>query len=225
MAYLKFREFPVLGPSAEPVQQLVILLHGYGANGEDLLSLASTFVNYIPQAHFIAPDAPYAYEGAGMITTPGAYQWFSMMRDSEEYMLQGINNVIPILQQFIDDQLKRLNLSSDRLVLLGFSQGGMLALHTALHAVDSRTPKAVVSYSGMLVAPQQATIQYHAPHIKILLVHGQQDPVVPAIAANRTYDILKANNVDVTLSMEPSLGHCISMNGIATAGKFLKSCF
>ena len=132
---------PLSGGAA---RQLVVLLHGWGADGPNLIDLADMFAPYLPDAHFIAPNAPYVCE-----VNPHGFQWFSLMERIPGKMLAGARNAADILNAFLDEQLGALSLPGEKLALVGFSQGTMMALHVAL-----RRPKAcagVIGYSGALV--------------------------------------------------------------------------
>ena len=108
-------------------QNLVILLHGVGADGNDLIGLAPHWARHLPDTEFVSPHAPYPYDKA-----PQGRQWFSIRDFSPEILLAGVRETAPILNQFIDEQLARTGLSDDRLALVGFSQGTMMALFVAL---------------------------------------------------------------------------------------------
>ncbi|CAL7961693.1 phospholipase/carboxylesterase [Alphaproteobacteria bacterium] len=215
---LQFCVLPSDHSRSSPPKQLVVLIHGYGASGQNLINVAHNFRDhYIPSAHFIAPNAPFPYEGGC-----DGYQWFSMQEHSEQYILSGLNKAIPILLQFIEEQLDKFNLTYHDLALMGFSQGGMLALHTALQM--SVPPKGVICYSGMLIA-SAIPVQANISNTKFILVHGKEDQIVVVEAATETYEVLKSHNIDVALHLEQWLGHGISLDGIKVGGAFLSSLF
>jgi phospholipase/carboxylesterase len=166
------------GPERAPAaggkpKSLVILLHGLGSDGQDLISLAPFFAPSLPHAHFISPNAPAPCDMA-----PSGYQWFSLRDWSPQTMLKGAHEAAPILRHFIDAQLKRFGLEEDRLALIGFSQGTMMSLYASL-----RRPKpcaAVVGFSGALIGEQG--IVSKPP---VCLIHGTDDMVVPFAAMSR----------------------------------------
>ncbi len=104
---------------------LVVFLHGYGANGQDLLSLSPELEEVLPNSVFVSPDAIYPFEGGFF----GSYQWYSLIDRSERAMLDGAKNAAPIINQYIDEQLAKFKLPTSKLILIGFSQGGMLATY------------------------------------------------------------------------------------------------
>jgi phospholipase/carboxylesterase len=202
---------PQIGPAkgGKP-KSLIILLHGLGSDGQDLISLAPFFAPDLPHAHFISPNAPYPSDMA-----PMGYQWFSLRDWSPQTMLKGAHEAAPALNLFIDVQLKRFGLSEDRLALIGFSQGTMMALYTAL-----RRPKAcagIVGFSGAMIGEEG--IISKPP---VCLVHGQQDTVVPFGAMALAGAVLKAHGIPYETHARPDLGHGIDPEGLGIAAKFLK---
>src|SRR5579862_1908930 len=138
---------PRLAPrSRGPARSLVIFLHGFGADGNDLIELGRAWQNLLPDAAFVSPHAPERCAQA-----PTGRQWFSLtFRDPNERWI-GVRKVAPVLEGFIDEELKRNNLPPSALALVGFSQGTMMALHVGLRR--RAAPFALVGYSGVLVVP------------------------------------------------------------------------
>ena len=199
--------------SGRPAKQLVALLHGLGADGNDLIGLAPNLAPVLPDAAFVAPDAPWPCDMG-----PAGRQWFSLQEFSEASVAAGARRAAEPLNNFIDSELSRLGLNDSQLVLVGFSQGCMMALHVAL-----RRPAccaAVVGFSGMLVdgANLEAELVSRPP---ILLVHGDADGVVPPACLPAAEAALKALNVPVSAHMRPGLAHGIDGEGLALAGDFL----
>ena len=193
---------------------LVILLHGLGADGNDLIGLAPAFGQILPDAVFVSPHAPFPCDMA-----PMGRQWFSFRSQADADILAGARAAAPILDSFIDAELARYGLSDDRLALVGFSQGTMMALHVAL-----RRPvpcASVVGYSGALIAPEilSAEIACRPP---VLLVHGEADEVILFSAMASSAKALRANNVPVHCEPRPGLGHGIDEQGMAFGAAALK---
>ncbi len=208
------------GPSVPPAaggtpEQLVILLHGLGADGHDLISLAPHLG--LPHAEFVAPHAPFPCDMA-----PVGYQWFSLRDFSGEAMAAGVRAAAPILDAFIDDALAARSLTDAQLALMGFSQGCMMALHVALRRTVPCA--AVLGFSGTLAAAADLAneISVRPP---VLLVHGEADPVVPARALPHAEAGLKAASVPVEAHLRPGLEHGIDAEGIALAQAFLAQAF
>jgi phospholipase/carboxylesterase len=205
---------PELAPlSGNEAKQLVVFLHGVGSDGDDLISLADNMRHNFPDAHFIAPNAPFPYDGA-----PFGYQWFSLKDRTESFLLNGINEALPILNQFLDDSLKRLNLDDSNLILIGFSQGTMIGLHAAL-----RRPKkiaALVGFSGALLSYTYLS-QQTLSKPNIMLIHGDLDEVVPHAAL--AYAIKALGHLSITAKQHTcrGIGHGISPEGIQIATDFI----
>jgi phospholipase/carboxylesterase len=192
-------------------KHLVILLHGLGADGNDLIGLAPLLAKELPHAQFISPNAPSVCDMA-----PHGYQWFSLRDWSPKSMLKGAHDAAPALNLFIDMQLKRLDLSDDKLALVGFSQGTMMSLYAAL-----RRPKAcaaVVGFSGALIGEEG--IVSRPP---VCLIHGTDDMVVPFGAMALAEAMLKQEGVTVETHSRKGLGHGIDPDGLDIAAAFLKT--
>src|SRR5258707_1553586 len=169
---------PRLGPrSRGPARQLVIFLHGYGADGNDLIELGRAWQNLLPDAAFVSPHAPEP-----CAQSPTGRQWFSLtFKDKNERWI-GVNKAAPILEHFIGEELKRNNLPGSALALVGFSQGTMMALHVGMRRAER--PAAIVGYSGLFVLPDGAEPEAVAGEIQArparLLVYGDPGVLIPA---------------------------------------------
>lgn len=205
---------PVLGPIAGGrARQLVVLLHGVGADGNDLIQLAPYFAQVLPEAEFISPHAPFHYDMA-----PFGHQWFSLQDRTPQAMAAGVRLAAPILDAFLDAELLRRGLDDSALALVGFSQGTMMALHVALRR---RQPcAAVVGYSGALVAPETLSEEI-ASRPPVLLVHGADDDVVPVDCTTIAVQVLEEAGLTVYAQVRPELGHGIDEDGIALGAAFL----
>src|SRR5262245_36014114 len=210
------------GPAFGPVgggrpQRLVILLHGYGADGNDLLGLAPHWSRLLPDTQFIAPHAPFPCEAA-----PFGRQWFGFEGRNESMILAETQTAAGILDAFIDAELARRGLVDESLALVGFSQGTMMALHVAPRR--ARAVAAVVGYSGMLIAPQllAAEIKSKPP---VLLVYGTADPVVPYASLATAQAALADVGIAVKTETRPGLAHAIDEEGLALGGDFITAAF
>jgi phospholipase/carboxylesterase len=213
---------PRLAPRSARARQLVIILHGYGADGNDLIEIAKVWQPLLPDAAFVAPHAPEPCEQA-----PTMRQWFALtFRDPDERWV-GVNKARPVLERFIDAELARLDLPASALALVGFSQGTMMALHVGLRRAVP--PAAIVGYSGLLVLPPDGDLDTVAAEISVrppvLLVHGQQDDVIPAQALFQATDVLAALGVPTQWHMSAGVGHSIDPEGLRHGGEFLAGCF
>jgi phospholipase/carboxylesterase len=204
---------PRYGAAAGEAQQLVVLLHGLGADGHDLIALAPMFAQRLPQAAFVSPDAPFPCDMA-----PVGRQWFSFQDASPEAILGGVRLAAPVLNAFLDAELARHGLGDGQLVLAGFSQGTMMALYVAL-----RRPAAcacVLGYSGALIGAEllAGELKSRPP---VLLLHGDADQVVPPGALPAAVAALEALGVPVTSELRPGLGHGIDERGLQLGTEFL----
>ncbi len=203
--------------SGGPAKQLVLLLHGWGADGANLIDLADMFARDLPEAHFIAPNAPEICE-----VNPYGYQWFSLMDRTPSTLLAGARRAAGALNMFIDEKLAALSLPPSALALVGFSQGTMLSLHTALRRMPSIAT--VVGFSGALIAPESLRTEI-ASRPPVCLIHGRLDDVVPYAAMDAAEKALQEYQVPVETHTRPAIGHSIDLEGIAIAGGFLKKAF
>jgi phospholipase/carboxylesterase len=205
---------PRLPPSRGAATHLVVLCHGYGADGNDLIGLAPIWQRLLPTVAFVAPNAPEPC-GAGM-----GYQWFPISRLDPQEMERGVESAAATLEHFLDAELARLGLSPDKLALVGFSQGTMLSLHVGLRRAVK--PAAIVGYSGMLAGPPP---QLGADAPPILLVHGDADPMIPAGALFAAAATLGGAGAAVQWHISPGVGHSIDEAGLSLGGDFLRNAF
>ena len=196
-----------------PPRQLVVLLHGVGADGSDLIELAPALARWLPHAAFVAPDAPEPCDMA-----PFGRQWFSLRDRRPAALLAGVQAGAPVLDAFLDAELRSAGLGADRLALVGFSQGTMLALHVALRRAPP--PAAVLGYSGALIGAERLAAELAAKP-PVLLVHGDADEVVPVAALHGAVQTLQAAGVPVQWSVRRGLPHAIDPESIAQGGAFL----
>ena len=203
---------PRLEPLKGPATQLVVLCHGYGADGNDLIGLAPHWQHALPGAAFAAPNALEPCPGAG-------YQWFPISRIDPEEMHKGVVAAAGTLEAFLKTELARLALSPDRLALVGFSQGTMMALHVGLRGTFR--PAAIVGFSGLLTGPLPQLDG--AP--PVLLGHGDTDTLIPPGALFVTAAALGAAGLCVQWHLSPGLEHGIDATEIALAGRFLSLAF
>jgi phospholipase/carboxylesterase len=204
---------PRMAPVGGRAQSLVILLHGYGSNGDDLISLAPHWRSALPATAFVAPDAPEPCPGA-----PGGFQWWALTSADRGARVDGVARAAPVLDAFIDAELARYSLTEAKLALVGFSQGTMMALHVGPRR--PRTLAGILGYSGMLA--DEADLA--GPAISrppILLIHGDADPMIPVSAFHQAKAALTRNGFVVESHVSPGLGHSIDLLGLQLGGQFL----
>jgi len=209
---------PRFGPAAGGgARQLVVLLHGLGADGNDLIGLAPHLARGLPDAAFVSPDAPFPCDMA-----PYGRQWFSLQNRAPEAVLAGVRAAAPILDGFLDDELARHGLSDGQLALVGFSQGTMTGLYVGLRRAEPCAQ--IVGFSGALVGPEnlEREIRSRPP---VLLVHGEADEVVPFPALAAAQAALETCQVPVETHGRPGLGHEIDQQGLELAAAALERAF
>jgi len=205
---------PRFGPAAGGApRQLVVLLHGVGADGADLIGLAPDWARLLPHAAFVAPDAPEPCDMA-----PFGRQWFSLAERTPARMEAGVRAAAPLLGDFLQAELDRLGLPAAALALMGFSQGAMLALFAGLRGGPA--PAMILAYSGALLAPDSlgTELRQRPP---VLLVHGGADAIVPVAASQAAEAALRGAGVPVEALYPPALAHGIDPAGIAAGGRLL----
>ncbi|MCF1710036.1 alpha/beta fold hydrolase [Tabrizicola sp. J26] len=196
---------------------LVVFLHGYGADGEDLLGLADPLSPHLRDTVFIAPNAPERCSG-----NPFGFQWFPIPwldGSSEAEAAAGLQAASEDLNAFLDARLADEGLTPDRLALVGFSQGTMMSLHVALRRPEPIA--GIVAFSGRLLAPErlEAEITSRPP---VLLIHGDADPVVPFDDMAKAGNALVAAGVETYGHVMQGTGHGIAPDGLSVALSFLK---
>lgn len=205
-------------PLSGQTRSIVVFLHGYGANGADLLGLADPLGEHLPDTLFIAPDAPEACAGA-----PMGYQWFPIPwidNSSEEEAERGLLSAATDLNAFLDALMVDEDVLPEQVVLFGFSQGTMMSLHVAPRREDAVA--GVVGFSGRLLSPEllEDDVVVRPP---ILLVHGDADDVVPVQSLPEAAEALqKAGFEDVYAHIMKGTAHGIAPDGLSVALAFMR---
>ena len=197
--------------------QLVILCHGLGADGNDLISLAPYYAQILPHAKFISPHAPFPCD-----MSPFGRQWFSLQDRTEDAMIAGARLAQPILDSFINKQLETYSLTEDKLVLIGFSQGTMMSL---FNATRRENPVAgVIGYSGRLIGKELIAneIRCRPP---MIMINGDKDELVPGEAQHTAVKALSDVGIEIEGHIRNGLGHSIDDAGIQIAQDFLRRLF
>jgi phospholipase/carboxylesterase len=214
---------PRFGPAAQGApRQLVVICHGVGANGQDLIAIAPMLAEALPHAVFVAPDGPEPYDMIPPGNADEGRQWFSLKDWHPEVMEAGVRAAHDGLSRYIDDTLAEFGIPPTEYALTGFSQGAMMALFTGLRRPTP--PRVILAYSGMLLAPMELRAEI-ANRARVLLVHGEDDEVVPAEASSVAADVLQSLDVPVELIMRRGLGHSIDGEGIAAGARGLQEAF
>lgn len=210
------------GPRLEPLsgnaKSLVVFVHGFGADGNDLIDIGRAWQQLLPDTAFVSPHAP---EPCGQ--APVGRQWFALtFRDPNERWT-GVNTAAPVLDAFLDRELARRALPPSALALVGFSQGTMMSLHVGLRRTAPLA--AIVGYSGMLALPERAAPEQLAAEIRsrppVLLVHGSEDDLIPVQALFHASQTLAALDVPTEWHISHGIGHGIDGEGLRHGGAFL----
>ncbi|MGL4824757.1 MAG: alpha/beta hydrolase [Alphaproteobacteria bacterium] len=209
----------LLGPSYGPYNSgrpdsLVILLHGYGASGDDLIRLVDFWGPHLPSTLFIAPNAPFPCE-----TNPFGYQWFGLQDFDGDRIWQEIEILVPFLGELLQSLMTEHALSWDQVAFAGFSQGSMLALAVTLSFFPAC---GALCYSGMFPPAFQKHIKYKTP---ICLIHGDRDEVVPLNYFHEAQASLIKSGLDLESLVCQGLGHSISPFGLEKGAAFLMCSF
>jgi phospholipase/carboxylesterase len=209
---------PRLEPPSGQVKRLVVFLHGYGADGNDLIDIGRAWQGLLPDTAFVSPHAPHPCGQA-----PQGREWFPLTFRNPDERWIGCNAAAPALDQFLNAELARRKLTSSAMALVGFSQGTMIALHAGLRRAPP--PAAIVGYSGIFVLPDKAAPDAVAGDIKskppVLLIHGDQDELIPVQALLMGAQALAALEVPVEWHISPNVGHGIDPEGLRHGGEFL----
>jgi len=213
---------PRVAPRNGPARQLVVFVHGYGADGNDLIEIGRAWAAMLPDAAFVAPHAPRPCGQA-----PMGREWFPLTFRNPDERWDGVNAAAPVLEQFLDAELARHQLAPSALALVGFSQGTMMSLHVGLRRAVP--PAAIVGYSGMLVLKDNSDLEGYAPQIRarppLLLIHGDSDELIPTQALFHATEALAALEVPVEWHISAGLGHGIDDEGLRHGGEFLAQRF
>jgi phospholipase/carboxylesterase len=219
---------PRLEAQSGPPKQLVVFLHGYGADGKDLIEIGRQWRPWLPDAAFVAPNAPEPCAMSSM-----GRQWFALSNrrpdeaEGADERWAGVVKARPALDAFLDAELARLGLDESRLALVGFSQGTMMALHVGLRR--KRAPAAILGYSGLLIGPEhlgEATARdVRGAPPPVLLIHGDQDAVIPLEAMFVSSEDLAKAEIPNQWHLSMGIGHGIDNGGLRHGGLFIAKGF
>ena len=205
-------DYPEIKPLNKKSDKLVVMLHGVGSDGNDLISLVPYIQNSLPNCHFISPHAIEAYDMA-----PFGRQWFSLQDRTPATITKLVANNAPLAFKLIKDKQEQLGLTNADTILFGFSQGTMMGMYLTL--IQEEPFAAMVGFSGMLLPP----LELNNKVTPFCIIHGGQDDVVYAEESSNTSQYLTQNNIEHQLLIIPNLTHSIDASGMEFAVKFLKN--
>ena len=206
----------VNGTSRQPLsgnapKHMVLLLHGYGSNGADLISFAPPWQQALPDALFLAPNAP-------QFCGPNGYQWWPLTDFTPPALAAGAATAAGGIDAFLDRKLAQYGLTERELAIVGFSQGTMMALHVGLRR--KHQVAAIVGYSGMLTdVPEPSHLSITKP--PVLLIHGDADHIVPVAALHEAKRELRRLGVPVTAHVSAGIGHTVDPDGLRMGAEFI----
>ena len=209
------------GPEVLPQQgqprELIVLLHGWGADGNDLIGLAPALQPVLPHAQFVSPNAPDPCD-----QNPMGRQWYSFADERPETLKAGYVRAADMINGFLDDELAKLGLDDGHLALIGFSQGAMMALYVALRR--AKPCAGVVGYSGMMIDGDGLDTELRS-RPPVLLAHGDADPVVPVQSLQDAVGVLSKHEVSAQWHVSKGVGHGIDPGALKAGATFLKTVF
>ncbi|MBY0564111.1 MAG: dienelactone hydrolase family protein [Hyphomonadaceae bacterium] len=194
----------------------MILLHGYGSNGADLISLAPFWAKALPGAAFVSPNAIEPTPQA-----PGGYQWFPISNLDPHLMEQGARQAAQSVDRFIDRELEKYGLDNSRLALVGFSQGTMMALYVGLRR--ERPLAGILGFSGTVVGARRLKNDLRSKP-PVMLIHGDRDPVIPITAMFDSAEALAGAGHGALWHVSYGVPHSIGPDGLELGGQFLVNC-
>lgn len=204
---------PRIPPRSGAAKKLVVLFHGYGSNGEDLAGLARAWAPHFPDVAWASPNAPDPVPGH-----PGGYQWFPISQLDPAVMEQGARSAHASAEHFVASELKRHGLGPQDLLLIGFSQGTMMALHTGLRR--EAAPAGILGFSGALAGPERLK-QEMSCKPPILLIHGDQDQVLPVGMTLMAAQGLAAAGHGAEFHISQGIPHSIGQDGLELGQAFI----
>ena len=208
---------PRFAPRSGKARQLVVFLHGYGADGNDLIGIGKQWADLLPDAAFVSPHAPEPCGGA-----PMGRQWFGLTSRDPGELWRGVTQAQPVLDAFLDAELVRHGLDENKLALVGFSQGTMMALHVAYRRAQACA--CVVGYSGMLAGDKHLQAEVRSKPSTIL-IHGDQDQVIPVQALFQASQTLAGADIPVEWHVSQGIGHGIDGQGLMHGLSFMAKAF
>ncbi|HVW92625.1 MAG TPA: prolyl oligopeptidase family serine peptidase [Devosia sp.] len=206
---------PMVAPKSGAMpKQVVVLLHGYGSDGRDLIGLAGYWRDILPEALFVSPNAPWPCDAFA-----AGFQWFPVDPDRPGFRLEGVAAARPVLLKFLEDLWAQTGLGPADTILAGFSQGAMMALNVGL-TLD-RAVLGIIGFSGALIVPP-GWLEEAGPKPPVAIIHGDADTVVDPELGQQAVALLKAKGIEVAYHVDPGSGHTIAPAGLAFASGFIE---
>ena len=201
----------------DKIKYAIILLHGYGGDGADISSIAHTWRRFIDNTIFFCPDGPQTCK-----LNPIGFQWFDLSIDDQNYIIAEVRKTEKILIEYVDQIKEKFKLINSQIILAGFSQGCMMSINVGLSSDE--TYSGILGFSGKIINKKELSNRItNKP--KILLIHGENDDIVPCIKSLEAKDFLERNKVSVKLEIIKDCGHHIPIEASSIGLKFIKKIF
>tara|TARA_S200000501_G_scaffold372335_2_gene417151 strand:+ start:55 stop:714 length:660 start_codon:yes stop_codon:yes gene_type:complete len=200
--------------NGEKIDNVVILLHGYGGDGQDISMLTLNWKRFLKNTLFLCPNGPQR-----CAINPTGYQWFDLTINDEKYILNEVKKTEQILNKFIDEVKKKYDTPSNKIILSGFSQGCMMAINVGLTNIERFN--CIIGFSGKII--DKTDLEHRKKNsTNILLIHGDIDEVVPVSNILEAKDFLIRNNIEVNTQIVKNCGHNIPVEASSLALQFIK---
>ena len=203
--------------SDKEIKNIVVLLHGYGGDGNDIAQVTLNWKRFLPNTLFVCPNAPEICS-----VNPSGYQWFDLSQDNEEYIINKSKKNEIILKKFLNEIKKKFSLPNSKICLSGFSQGCMMSINVGLSSDEKFS--GILGFSGKIISKKELSKRItNKP--EILLIHGENDDIVPCVKSLEAKDFLERNKVSVKLEIIKNCGHHIPIEASSIGLKFIKKIF
>ena len=190
--------------SGKEIKNIIILLHGYGGDGNDIAQVTLNWKRFLPNTLFVCPNAPEK-----CLISPSGYQWFDLSKDNDEFILNESKKNEIILKQFLNEVKEKFSLPNSKICLSGFSQGCMMSINVGLSSDEKYS--GILGFSGKIISKKDLSKRIiHKP--ETLLIHGENDDIVPCVKSLEAKDFLERNKVSVELEIIKNCGHHIPLS-------------
>ena len=207
----------IIKPEDKNINNAVILLHGYGGDGNDIAPVTINWKRFLPNTIFVCPDGPEK-----CLINPMGYQWFDLNSEDEEYITNKALEAEYILRKFIEEIKSKFNLSNSNICISGFSQGCMMSINVGLSEKEKLA--GILGFSGKIINKTELNNRIFSKP-STLLIHGDQDEIVPPVNLLEAKDFFERNKIDIITKMVKGCGHNIPIEASSTGLIFLKKIF
>ena len=203
--------------SGNEIKNIIILLHGYGGDGNDIAQVTLNWKRFLPNTLFVCPNAPEK-----CLISPSGYQWFDLSKDNDEFILNESKKNEIILKKFLNEVKEKFSLPNSKICLSGFSQGCMMSINVGLSSDEKYS--GILGFSGKIISKKDLSKRIiHKP--ETLLIHGENDDIVTCVKSLEAKDFLERNKVSVELEIIKNCGHHIPIEASSIGLYFMKKIF